>query len=683
LFLFFSLMGFDSLFRENKSLNVFNSKYILAKPETATDADFDAIDSVIAHEYLHNWSGNRVTLRDWFQLSLKEGLTVFRDQEYSSDQGSRAWKRIQDVVRLQTAQFVEDEGPLAHSVRPDSYVSINNFYTTTVYEKGAEVVRMIRTLLGPKGFRKGMDLYFERHDGQAVTCDDFVRAMEDANNGFDLSQFKLWYSQAGTPKLHVEGHYVPQSREYHLVVRQSCPSTPNQPSSEKKPFHIPLAVGLLGSEGKDMPLKRIKDSEYLVARPSMEESEGVPKHSNTVVLNIKHAIQTIVFQDIEKEPTAVSLNRFFSAPIKLESELRSGRKLLFLMGNDSDSFNRWDASHQLSLKVGLHLIEAINPVVESVPEQEKGKGVLKTLIFKKEQSSGGAALSSEKVRSMMEMVTEAFSNILRDKEQTLDPALVARTLSLPAESSWMDLVYTKFGYANPAVIHLGRQYLRQHLSYQLRDPLWKVYNRSSEQLLDMTRKGEERDVSRASLHGRRALKNVCLSLLMAKEQLFGEELRLHPTDSSLIQQASSQFHSAKCMTDELSALEALSLLPPTNPQRTKALREFYERWKHEPLVMDKWLRLQAFSCSSREAGELLQSPVFDFKNPNKVYSLIGGFAFGNHYHFHSIDGAGYRFLTDQVIHVDSSNPQGTPSPPSFVPSFLSSAAALLPFFCPL
>ena len=250
-FMIFCADDFNMGAMENKGLNIFNSKLLLANPETATDADYSNIEGVIAHEYFHNWTGNRVTCRDWFQLSLKEGLTVFRDQEYSSDVGSRAVERIEAVDFLRAQQFAEDAGPTAHPVRPDSYAEINNFYTATVYEKGAEVIRMQRALLGEQGFRRGMDLYFERHDGQAVTCDDFVQAMQDAS-GIDLAQFRLWYSQAGTPTLAVKGDYDAAAQTFMLEVAQSCPPTPGQPG--KRALHIPLAVGLVGRDGNDLPL---------------------------------------------------------------------------------------------------------------------------------------------------------------------------------------------------------------------------------------------------------------------------------------------------------------------------------------------------------------------------------------------------------------------------------------------
>ena len=305
---------------ENKSLNVFNDKYVLADPETTTDADYAHIEAIIAHEYFHNWTGDRVTCRDWFQLSLKEGLTVFRDQEFSSDQRSRAVKRIADVAVLRAHQFPEDRGPLAHSVRPDSYMEINNFYTSTVYEKGAEVIRMIHTLLGEDGFQAGMKLYFERHDGQAVTCDDFVAAMSDANDA-DLDQFKLWYSQAGTPELIIDSEYDAAARLFSLTIAQNCPATPGQ--DNKQPMHIPIRVGLLDDDGADMAANRL--------------------------LHVTKVLQTFRFEDVAA-PRAVSVNRNFSAPVRVTmkgAEADYG----FLMAHDTDLFNRWEAAQQYATEL--------------------------------------------------------------------------------------------------------------------------------------------------------------------------------------------------------------------------------------------------------------------------------------------------------------------------------------------
>ena len=315
---------------ENKGLNIFNSKLVLARPDTATDDDFQAIEGVVAHEYFHNWTGNRVTCRDWFQLSLKEGLTVFRDQEFSADVGSRAVERIAAVNFLRTHQFPEDAGPMAHPVRPDEYLEINNFYTKTVYEKGAELIRMQHTLLGAECFRRGMDLYFERHDGQAVTCDDFVQAMQDAareTGTLDLTQFRRWYSQAGTPALHVRGAYDPATRSYTLDVRQDCPPSPGQP--QKAPFHIPMALGLVGPDGADLPLRLAGEA---AAGPT------------TRIVHVTEARHTFRFVDVPVAPVP-SLLRGLSAPVKLDADY-SAADLALLAAHDSDPVNRWDAAQR-------------------------------------------------------------------------------------------------------------------------------------------------------------------------------------------------------------------------------------------------------------------------------------------------------------------------------------------------
>ncbi len=336
-FMIVAIDDFNMGAMENKGLNVFNSKLVLANPETATDLDYHSIEAVVAHEYFHNWTGNRVTCRDWFQLSLKEGLTVFRDQQFSADMGSAADARIDDVRRLRASQFPEDAGPMAHPVRPDSYIEINNFYTATVYQKGAEVVRMMHTLLGPERYRKGIDLYFQRHDGQAVTCDDFAGAMEDAS-GVDLAQFRLWYAQAGTPNVRVEGRYDAAGRRYTLTVTQSLRLTPGQPG--KQPMHIPLAVGLLDGAGRDLPLKLVG-----------ETAAG----GTTRVLDLRTPRDVFVFEDVPEKPVA-SLLRGFSAPVKLDAP-RSDDELTFLMAHDGDPFARWEAGQQLGARLILELVE--------------------------------------------------------------------------------------------------------------------------------------------------------------------------------------------------------------------------------------------------------------------------------------------------------------------------------------
>jgi len=335
LYMIVAVSHFNMGAMENKGLNVFNTKFVLARPDTATDSDYEHIEAVIAHEYFHNWTGNRITCRDWFQLSLKEGFTVFRDQEFTGDRTSKAVKRIEDVNMLRTRQFAEDAGPLAHPIRPDAYIEINNFYTLTVYEKGAEVVRMIRTLVGAKGFRKGSDLYFERHDGQAVTCDDFVSAMEAAND-IDLTQFRRWYAQAGTPLLTARQHYDPSAQTLTLTISQSCPPTPGQ--AIKEPLHIPVTVGLLNKDGSVAPCK-LQDGDQAC---------------DEVILQLTQSEQAFIFEGLAEQPV-VSILRGFSAPVKLVME-RSLEQSAFLLSYDSDTFNRWEAGQQLAGQIIMGLI---------------------------------------------------------------------------------------------------------------------------------------------------------------------------------------------------------------------------------------------------------------------------------------------------------------------------------------
>ena len=405
---------------ENKGLNIFNTKYVLANPRTATDTDYAGIEAVVGHEYFHNWTGNRVTCRDWFQLSLKEGLTVFRDQEFSSDMigtdSGRAVTRIDQVRTLRQAQFPEDAGPMAHPVRPDSFVEINNFYTVTVYEKGAEVVRMIQTLVGRAGFRKGMDLYFARHDGQAVECDDFRRAMADAN-GRDLTQFERWYSQAGTPVVKAETHYDAAAHTYDITLSQSCPPSPGQ--AKKLPFHIPVSVGLLDEQGRDLPLHML----------------GAPDGATTVVLELCKAKQTFRFEGVRDKPTP-SLLRDFSAPVVLDYAY-SDAELLHLFSHDSDPVNRWEAGQRLAMARLLKLTTAV---------------------------AEGNALELD------DTFIDAMRKILTD--DGLDPAFREQALLLPSES----FVADQMKVVDPQAIHWARQFVRRTIGTRLRAELLFQYH---------------------------------------------------------------------------------------------------------------------------------------------------------------------------------------------------------------
>lgn len=348
---------------ENKGLNIFNDKYILAKPDTATDQDYINIESVIGHEYFHNWSGNRITVRDWFQITLKEGLTIFRDQSFTADMTSKSVKRIQDVNVIRSTQFAQDAGPMAHPIRPESYIEINNFYTVTVYNKGSEVIRMLQTLLGPKQFRQAMDLYWERYDGHAVTTEDFVSVMAETSKK-DLKQFQRWYSQAGTPTLTIKGNYLADKKQYVLTVSQSCPPTPGQPI--KEPFHIPVSVGLLDKQGKEFLL----------------EMKGDAEKATTKILNLKEPTQSFVFENILAKPVP-SLLRNFSAPVKLDFPY-DNQELIFLMTHDSDGFNRWDASQQLACRIIQQFVQGETKVpqefIDAFQSVLKTPGLEKALV---------------------------------------------------------------------------------------------------------------------------------------------------------------------------------------------------------------------------------------------------------------------------------------------------------------
>jgi len=432
---------------ENKGLNIFNASCVLASPETATDQDYYRIQSIIAHEYFHNWSGNRVTCRDWFQLSLKEGFTVFRDQEFSADLNSPAVQRIDDVNVLRAHQFAEDAGPMAHPVRPDHYIEISNFYTVTVYNKGAEVVRMLCNILGREGFRRGTDLYFSHHDGQAVTTDDFVKAMEDANS-IELKQFRNWYSQAGTPELTVSETYDDDVQQYALTIRQHCPPTPEQ--AEKKPFHIPLAVGLLDKKGKPLPL--------------MLENEHDENARDSRMLALTETEQHWTFTCVSEKPV-LSLGRGFSAPVKI-SLPHDDAALAFLFAHDTDEFNRWDAGQKLAITIMLRLIE----------DYRAGRTLQLDTLF-------------------IEACRSTLNNTV------LDRALVAQALSLPSESYLAD----QCEVVDVEAIHVVREFMRRELAEALADDWLHAYEENN---LQHAYHFNAKDMAQ------RSLKNLCLSYLM-------------------------------------------------------------------------------------------------------------------------------------------------------------------------
>ncbi len=562
---------------ENKGLNVFNDALILASPETATDASFAAIERVIAHEYFHNWTGNRITCRDWFQLCLKEGLTVYRDQEFCADQRFPAVERIRDVRNLKAAQFPEDAGPLAHPVRPGRYIEINNFYTSTVYNKGAEVVRMLQTLLGREGFRKGMDLYFERHDGQAATVEDFVTCFEDAT-GRDLAQFMTWYSQAGTPELVCQLKYDARNKTADLTIAQVLPPTPGE--AKKKPLQVPVRLGLLGGNGQDIALT-------LASGKRLEDG----------VVELTKRTETYRFRDVPSRPVP-SLLRGFSAPVNLTIPL-SDADLQFLMANDSDLYNRWQAAQDYATRV---LVEAVK-ALRAGKRPEKPKAFVAAL---------GVSLGDE----------------------SLDPGYRAQFMFLPSESDIARIIARD---VDPLAIHNARKELRKTIGTMLHETLAETYRRHEV-------KGPYSPAPDAA--GKRALRNAALGYLASRGK---------PED---VARLAAHFAGARNATDEVSALSMLSEL--RSPERAKAFDRFYERWKGDHLVIDNWFAYQAASPVSSTLAtvvKLMRHPLFSIKNPNKVRALIGTFAMANPVNFNRPDGRGYEFLADRVLEIDAFNPQ--------------------------
>tara|TARA_R110002072_G_scaffold1598_7_gene13664 strand:- start:28140 stop:30860 length:2721 start_codon:yes stop_codon:yes gene_type:complete len=594
IFMIVAVESFNMGAMENKGLNIFNTSCVLARPDTTTDAGYQRVEAVVGHEYFHNWSGNRVTCRDWFQLSLKEGFTVLRDQQFSASMGSPTVCRVDDVAVLRNSQFPEDAGPMAHPIRPSSYIEINNFYTATVYEKGAEVVRMIRTLLSEEHFRKGTDLYFDRHDGQAVTTEDFVRAMEDANET-DLSQFRYWYSQAGTPVLEVDGSFDEAASSYRLTVSQSCPSTPGQDS--KQPFHMPIAVGLIGADGEDI---QFSASEADVANI-------VTADQYTVILNLREAVQSFEFLNVTEKPV-ISLLRGFSAPVKLNFDY-SRDELQFLMQHDSDGFNRWEAGQRLAVGV-------INDVITQI---QKGSAV---------------EIDARIVTAVEGLLDEAVNHT---SDGSIDKAMIADMLVMPTEAYLAELTTI----ADVDAIHQAREAVRLELATKLKGLFLSVYklNQSNESY----RFGSD-EVAR------RSLKNVCLGYLM-----LGTETEAIDLCVAQFESADNMSDTSAAIRALINCPADGAALP-----REKALSEFYKRWANEALVIDQWFAMQA-SCPLPDGlsrvQALIQHDAFTMKNPNRMRSVVTSFAFQNIVNFHNKDGSGYGFLADCVIELNGINPQ--------------------------
>ncbi len=543
---------------ENKGLNIFNSRYILADPDTATDMDYDGVAGVVAHEYFHNWSGNRITCRDWFQLSLKEGFTVFRDQSFSADQGSAAVKRIEDVRGLRASQFPEDSGPLAHPIRPESYMEIGNFYTATVYSKGAEVIRMMHTMLGAERFRSGTDLYFERHDGEAATCEDFVRAME-AGGDIDLTSFRRWYEQAGTPKLRASVRM--EGTAAIVSLGQSMAATPGQPVKAAMPLPVRLAL--------------------------FDRATG--DHRGETLHVLEAAAEELRFDGWASAPV-LSINRSFSAPVIVETD-RTAADLAFLSAHDDDPFARYEAMQQL---------------------------MLDTLV---------ADVSGQPVDP--EAVIDAVGATLADTD--LDPAFVGEAVLLPSEAFIGDQMLV----VDPEAIATARENLRIALG-KAHLPRWRaLYAANGERVFEYS----------PAAKGARRIRNVALGSIAAADPAEGAKL------------AFAQFGASDNMTDRMAAL--MTLANGESEERIAALDIFYNRYRGNALVIDKWFSTQALSMrpdTLAAVEQLLGHPDFAYSNPNRFRALVGAFSV-NQRAFHGSDGRGYAFLADQILALDPVNPQ--------------------------
>ncbi len=577
---------------ENKGLNIFNTRYVLATPATATDGDYAAIERVVAHEYFHNWTGNRVTCRDWFQLSLKEGLTVFRDQEFSMDMagslGARAVRRIEEVRNLRLMQFPEGAGPMAHPVRPDSYLQINNFYTPTVYEKGAEVVRMMQTLVGQDGFARGLALYFERHDGQAVTCDDFAQAIADANPGSPLATrlhaFKRWYSQAGTPRVTARGRYDAEARTYTLDLAQH--GTSGVAAVAAQPFVVPIAMGLLAGDGRALALRLAGEA----------ASEPAPTER---VLVLDESAQSFTFTEVDAAPVP-SLLRGFSAPVLLDDDLDDA-DLMVLLQHDSDPFCRWEAGQRMALQRML------------------------------------AALRAGSAPPLDEPFAQAMRGALRDP--ALTPAFKELLLALPSEV----YVAEQLEAVDPPRVHAARRALLSQLAHELHaDWAWAYETHQ-------VSGGYSPDPVSA---GQRALANLALTMLCLEGQRSG--------DAQWPERAFERVRWARNMTERLGALAAL--IESQSDLAEPALQAFYERFRGDELVIDKWFALQAGMPEKdgsvlARVKQLTRHPDFSIKNPNRARSVCSTFCHFNPGAFHRADAAGYVFWADRVLELDAINPQ--------------------------
>jgi len=577
IFMIVAVDDFNMGAMENKGLNVFNSKFVLAKPDTATDVDFEGIEAVIGHEYFHNWTGNRVTCKNWFQLTLKEGLTVFRDQEFTADMLSHDVKRIQDVKALRNNQFPEDAGPMSHPIQPQSYIEMNNFYTMTVYEKGAEIVRLYHTLLGEKGFRKGMDLYFQRFDGMAVAVEDFRDAMADANNK-DLTQMHNWYVQAGTPSVKIRTEYCADSASLKIHFTQLLKG-----KKDHQPLLIPVAFELLNAQGlvqENCTTTQCKrtDSGWLFEMTEIE--------------------QTVVFEGITDD-VILSAFRGFSAPVIVDYPLND-LQLSVLATQDKDSFVRWESGQTLILN-----------------DMVKNYHVLK--------SAGDFSLSAS--------VKDIFASLLAD--ESLDNALKSLALEIPAEQYFIEHLVEQGENVAVDIAVSVIDSVKQTIAEIFQSSFVSIYQDCHQQTMNEPYRYEKNAIAN------RALKNRCLSYLA----LLGSENDL----------VVSQFNQQQHMTD-VSA--SLAVLKPYQTDSAKlCLQVFYDKWRGDLLVMDKWFAFQAASADLSAVKSLVNHVDFSYTNPNRLRSVLGVFGRMNLKEFHQIDGSGYQFLASEVLKVDEINPQ--------------------------
>ncbi len=563
---------------ENKGLNIFNAQTLLADPNSATDADYSYITKVVGHEYFHNWTGNRITCRDWFQLSLKEGLTVFREQEFSESIDNPVTERIHAVRQLRTLQFAEDGGPLAHPVQPDSYIEINNFYTMTVYEKGAEIIRMMKVLVGPELFRKGMDDYFTSYDGQAVTIEDFVTSIEKGS-GYDLQQFRRWYKQSGTPELKVDYHYSKEERTFDLILKQHCPPTPGQ--STKQPFYIPLVMALLKPDGQPINLQLIGD----------DTTRG-----KECTLKLRESEHVFQFINVDVKPLP-SLLRNFSAPVKLKVKY-SDEDLAFLMQSDTDGFNRWDAAQELATRIVLRRIQS----------------------------------STSAEDSAVQFLIKGYERLFDDNKQN-PRDLLAELLILPNETSFAE----QMPIIDIEGIHEEREWLRFQCAKKLENNFFNCYQACHDL--------KPYVFNKQSVTNRR-LANISLTYLMLLQ------------DPNVHHLCIDHYKKADNLTDRIIALS--EIVNHNLSQRDHFLQEFYKKNSQNTLLVCKWLAIQArapLPDTLHQVKKLLKHPAFDWKNPNKIRSLIGVFCSENRIQFHDRSGAGYLFLSEQIQYLDPINPQ--------------------------